>query len=351
MRLRQLLEVYRQPVVLFHGTSSSFLRSILGQGILPTPDQRVWDKDDNTSSATMSRKSLDGSYWTSNLLTASAAAWNSIKKFPGNRLFVCAQINEQSAFADEDSLNSKISGAYADTAKQLFPGIVTDAVGLHLGWFIYEPAKHEQAKALFATLLHQKLQPSPGNPIDTARLAQIFDDYLMRLFVHEYSDKHSLLGWASTNNVEQIPEFPSIQQAEHQFLMDRDWLTKRYRASAYQANDTFNHTLRVPTPVGFRGHNRIVCILEEAIDEQRNRSLILHYGQVPPAFIQAWEKSMGPWTDPPARVTEVRKLPGPRVAGSGKDFRQNPGVNRSPKQPGRLAGSGKAMKVKPGFVG
>jgi len=32
--------------------------------------------------------------------------------------------------------------------------------------------------------------------------------------------------------------------------------------------------------------------------------------------------------------------------------RQNPGVNRSSgKMPGKVAGSGKAMKVKPGFVG
>lgn len=50
-------------------------------------------------------------------------------------------------------------------------------------------------------------------------------------------------------------------------------------------------------------------------------------------------------------MTETRKLPGPQVAGTGKDFRQKPGVNRSGRQPGHLAGSGKPMKVKPGFVG
>jgi hypothetical protein len=51
-------------------------------------------------------------------------------------------------------------------------------------------------------------------------------------------------------------------------------------------------------------------------------------------------------------MTETKHLPGPRVAGSGKDFRQNPGVNHSSgKMPGKVAGSGKAMKVKPGFVG
>ena len=49
---------------------------------------------------------------------------------------------------------------------------------------------------------------------------------------------------------------------------------------------------------------------------------------------------------------EAKHLPGPQVAGSGKDFRQNPGVNHSSgKIPGKVAGSGKPMKVKPGFVG
>lgn len=53
-----------------------------------------------------------------------------------------------------------------------------------------------------------------------------------------------------------------------------------------------------------------------------------------------------------AEIIEARKLPGPQVAGSGKDFRQNPGHNTSSgKMPGRVAGSGKPMKVKPGFVG
>jgi hypothetical protein len=50
-------------------------------------------------------------------------------------------------------------------------------------------------------------------------------------------------------------------------------------------------------------------------------------------------------------VGETRILPGPKLVGSGKDFRQNPGTNRSPRQPGKLMGSGKPMKVKPGFVG
>lgn len=50
-------------------------------------------------------------------------------------------------------------------------------------------------------------------------------------------------------------------------------------------------------------------------------------------------------------VAETRKIPGPQLVGSGKDFRQKAGTNRSGKQPGRLAGSGKAMKVRPGFVG
>lgn len=53
----------------------------------------------------------------------------------------------------------------------------------------------------------------------------------------------------------------------------------------------------------------------------------------------------------PTAVSETRKYPGGQTPGSGKDFRQQAGTNKSGKQPGNLAGSGKHLKVKPGFVG
>jgi len=74
---------FRKPIVMFHGTSDKFLQSILKNGILPEPPQKTWDEDKNISSISASRESLKGSYWTSNLLTATSSAWNTVKKFGG----------------------------------------------------------------------------------------------------------------------------------------------------------------------------------------------------------------------------------------------------------------------------
>jgi hypothetical protein len=50
-------------------------------------------------------------------------------------------------------------------------------------------------------------------------------------------------------------------------------------------------------------------------------------------------------------INEMGKYPVPGVVGSGKDFRQQAGTNKSPKQPGNLMGGNSVNKVKPGFVG
>lgn len=262
-------------------------------------------------------------------------------------MIVCATIQEQAAFADEDSLHSKINTAFSTTMQDIAPNVRPDAVGLHLSTFFYKPDLLARAKIDFVRHVHQELGGTAQMPIDQKMLSKVFDDFLMRKLVHEVgNDPHSLSRWFQSP--EHVPQIPSIDQAEQVYHADLEWLTRRYRASAYAANDSFNHTLRLNQPVGFRGTNRIICIIEELPADNNGRNTRVLYGQVPAEFIAAWEKSIGSWKAP---VTELRKVPGPPLEGSGKDFRQNPGINRSPKQPGNLMGSGKPLKVKPGFVG
>jgi hypothetical protein len=50
-------------------------------------------------------------------------------------------------------------------------------------------------------------------------------------------------------------------------------------------------------------------------------------------------------------IDQINERKSPRLVGTGRDFRAKPGKNKSPKQPGSLAGSGKPMRAKAGFVG
>ena len=47
-----------KPVVMYHGTSSAHLRSILKQGIIPDPEEMVWATDPDLIPHSVSRASL-----------------------------------------------------------------------------------------------------------------------------------------------------------------------------------------------------------------------------------------------------------------------------------------------------
>jgi hypothetical protein len=156
MRLRNIIEEiisearYRKPIIMYHGTSDKNLRSIMKQGVLANPTQRIWDTDPDTNMYNVSRVSLPGSYWASNLMLGISSSGIAVTKIGGNGLLVIALINEQSAFADEDSINSKISWAYQDTVKELSPSIITQAYHYHMLNYLTNHKWREKALSIFA---------------------------------------------------------------------------------------------------------------------------------------------------------------------------------------------------------
>jgi hypothetical protein len=298
MRIAEIIvEEGRQPVMMFHGTSSALLRSILSNGIMPNPPGKTWAADPHASVYSPSRASLEGSYWTTNLMTSLSSAWNTCKKFGGDRMIVCALIQEQSAFADEDSINTKISFAFNDTMAAIQPGVRPDAIAIHLYSFIHKPDMLTRAIELFKQNLHKVLAGGAKMPIDPRMSQKLFNDYFMRKAAHEiHNDKYYLTRFFQSG--EELPHIPTVDEAENAFHEDLEWVTRRYRATAFSSNETFNHTLRITQSVGFRGANRITCIIAEQMDQNRNRSLRLLYGQPPAELIQAWQQSVGEWKAP-----------------------------------------------------
>jgi hypothetical protein len=193
-RLREYA-VFRKPIVMYHGTSSKFLRSIMVNGIVPKPKQKTWETDPNRGGQE-TRVSLTGSYWASNFLTASSAAHNAMLKFGGKKIYVIAQINEQSNLADEDSIKPCIRFAFSDMAKQLFPGLVTDAYAVFMLEFINKPETYTKAADIFSKSLHEQL--SKGNtriPLDQAHLARVFHSFLMERLasIKAHDSRNSLI--------------------------------------------------------------------------------------------------------------------------------------------------------------
>lgn len=331
----------RPPREMYHGTSSAFLRTILKQGIVPDPKEKKWAEDPHVSSGSVSRVSLPGSYWTSNLMTAQSSSTNTTGKFPGNPIIIIAMISEGSAFADEDSITSAIMRGPAQVYQELFGGsVVSDAVpkllaGIYWGseandasirHMMNDPSKLPKSKLskaiadAYARTMHQELAADPQRqPIPYKLLTDTLEAMMLRSLAYDKAES----SWGSPHlsaynaKVEQglAPELPTAEDAEQQFLEVRDQLTRVYTKSAFYTPDMFSHTLRTKEPVTYRGANKIICIIEEPAKRWRD-PLTLHYGQPTDEYFKQYRARVG-------------KFPGLVRPNGEVVIQPDPGVNES----------------------
>lgn len=260
MRLRELTEAkFRKSVTMFHGTSSVFLPTILSNGLVPNPKKKKWDVDPNISLGTQSRVSLPGSYWTSNLLTATGSARSTTEKFGGETIVVIAQIQTRSAMADEDNVTHSLRLGY-DSA---FGGRYSDSPGLVAGVYYDSRDYYEQVKQKFIDLTHRELSgDNEKKPVPEKLLGQTFDALTLRIIAHGIKDAGNDRYWNPVYRVTNKPDnTPTVPETEQNLLNIKDKLTRYYRESTEDAS-VFRHTLRITEPVTYRGANRITHIVE-----------------------------------------------------------------------------------------
>lgn len=293
MRYYELFEAkFRKPHIMFHGTSTAFLQSILKNGINPTPKTKSWDSDPDVSVYSQSRVSLGGSYWTSNLLTATSSAWRTSNKYEGNELLIIAQIQQQQAHADEDSVTFKINHSYATAMGSTMYLERPDL----LAQTFYDNITHiEDSKKKFADIVHNNLTKNEKKPIPVNLLNDLFDSFSIRIIAHGEKDSGGKEWHSPLHRVRNKPShIPSVNEAEADLLSQKDKITKYYSESAIETPYSFNHTLRITEPVTYSGANKILFIIE--IDKKlHNIPLKLHYGTppLPNKFIQKWHSSKG----------------------------------------------------------
>lgn len=316
MKPYQTLFIERErakPLIAFHGTSDVFLRVILKNGILPDPGEKTWDKDVHAQVNQQDRSSLYGSYWTTNLLTASSSALNTIQKRGGNRLFVIASIIPESAVGDEDDIMY--------STEDVFNGLTRHgawAEGLISTYAIYQadPARYKEDKQAFALQLHDDIGKMNGVqnflkdvPIPTKLLEDFFDVMMIRqlafMEVDDYGWKKNWSQGDYDHPWETIPlqkdVAPDKNAAERVVKIYQDKITRYYKKLALSArNNDMNATMRIMSPVDYRGRNRIIGIVREPggvrghyQDKDNSIPLELVYGVVPDEFRKEWEKKIG----------------------------------------------------------
>lgn len=286
--------------LLFHGTSSVFLRKILKVGLEPDPRAKVWQEDSDASWTTPSRASLSGAYLTNNVMTAVSSAGNAIRKFGGDRLFVVALIQERSALPDEDNIRGSLGRAVADVAGS---GNEYFIVSLYYDILTNSTMRQSSSRDLRERLLRNlQLSGRYGSKMIPDKLAeQILVSSIERQISHlDAGDYRRYMFRAiesSNSSVDSIPPQPNPRDAEYGFQRMLYPLTKAVRAIAVNTTDDFAHTLRMGQGVGYRGKNRIIGVYQE-LNPTGNRQLKVIFGQPNAEFGKQFTNGVGrfEWT-------------------------------------------------------
>ncbi len=280
-----IVEARTPKVIMYHGTAFRNLRSIMSHGLIPRPRSRAWREDPNSSFNSASRASLDGIYVTRNLMTALSAATNGANReyMEEGDILVAIEMQPKTAFADEDDLNfmatvadneMKVADLYSMLGKPKYKEYV-------------ENAKEEYRDRVFRRIdsyldLHPSAMERLGGLVD-----EVFEAALRR---------QAAYSWRQLVSYFKDVEAPEKSEAEREFMVARERLTRTMKSLANPfryKSEPFNLTGRVEEPIGFRGANRIVCVLHVPFDYKQRPRLI--YGEVPDDLIRQWEERKGEW--------------------------------------------------------
>ncbi len=289
----------------FHGTSPKLLPTILVEGLIPNPKQRSWDVDNDTSSTSVSRASLDGVYLTRNFMTAYSAGGRTSRRdgIRGSTLMVCVSLQPRSLVADEDSVSayvSKITG-YGDALNALwyYRHLLLPSSDAYTEESVSNSRKNWVEDRV--NLLRQSLNLRPFHREFEDRLREFLHDEMWPATVTRlasYASKEAsdvsyrwVREWPSEmqKQPDTIPSLPSPSEGERVFRIAVDKLTRLLKRAARNST-AFIQTGRSLQPIRFSGSNRIACIAE-LIQPEDNESykIVVHYGTPPDELLSQYK--------------------------------------------------------------
>lgn len=286
----------------YHGSSSKNLKSILSNGLVPYPKERVWDGERGSgtvlSQHSLSLESYGGIYMTRRLTTAYSAAINSAHKTKTHPIVVVLSMTPKNLVLDEDTLSNFFISYPQDI---LIPHYKTMVYG---GTQIEKKELHEEQKrfvdkcvshicntynikneSLINRLKH--LISTEGFPAVVYRSASHAPSYLWNSAFYDYKEK--------------IPNKPHIDESEKKYRDFVDKITKTLKfillkspSTKYNDNMKFNPEYihgRSLEPIRFNGKNKIISIFEFTKSEilQFATDVHLKYGIIPNDFVSQYK--------------------------------------------------------------
>lgn len=308
-------------IVVFHGTSSSFLRKIKSQGLKADPKKKVWDIDLNTSSGTSTRVSLKGAYLTANYMTASSSALNAKQKFGGNRLIISVLFQPRSGIPDEDSIRYTLNHAieralgvgnnsfYNKMALAIFLFNLKDVncdKKCYTDKFIEELKKQKEVNS---KALNYK---DAENFLQAELMRRVSQDWKNEPEYEHYKGFSDIMPHISYEEQKKISQEErdkryeawkkkikkavlSVAEADREYLKQLDIMTRRAFKGVRKSTEDFLYNVRSIEDINYRGRNRIISIVEiiEPEDYENPTILKVHYGKIPDDFIKQYKQRVG----------------------------------------------------------
>lgn len=264
------------PIIVYHGTTSKFLPTIVNHGLSPRKEDKknIWqdNEDEESSSEIDFLDSLPGVYLTTNVHTAANYAKEAVAKFGGNPVVFAIQAVPQSAFADEDNLDftTLFTNMFFFSEKMAY---------LLFSYLTDNLEEYNKQKYNFANAAHEKFlsnipEGKPRPQINLNLLGQIFDLMFLKYSTKSnranFSKLVELLFQSGKFNTEQETEMfvrdqmddMRAEYSEVTMKQLQDALTKYYaintRSKGFMASE-----FRIDQTIGFSGRNKIVGIAEE----------------------------------------------------------------------------------------
>ena len=301
----------------WHGTSPKNIRGILKKGLLPTGakgTKEVYEDESNIQGAGRSMKTFGGVYLTDEFFTARKSA-TAASGNPKHQAFVAVTLETRSpnTLADEDDvfyIIEDVSGARA--ANELFSGTGFWPPALRdfrHGWknpaYVNPTRLADVADAIWeadlsgavAKFMKRLLHDFPRLEGRYKRQKQEIDRLVEEVLrahafhlieVHFRRDRQEIEDYYENSPVE-LQAFKKLHPDFRNTLQTLQDATERMSRKLRETTDpessdfgwTKRHNIRVLSPIGYRGKNRIVLVIEVRQDPSSDgklyTDLIVHY--------------------------------------------------------------------------
>jgi len=295
-------------VLLFHGTTNKFLKSILSNGLITNTKEKVWATDPDSHFDIISRQSYGGIYLTNNLITSISSARNAVNKLGGTApIIIVAQIQPRSTIPDEDNFQSYIeySLKYAVGGGGKYNPNEYSFI-MAYGDYLKNNEEYKKAIQFFTIRLLEyfckdknELKNACENNIELKKyIVNLYNSALLRKI--PYIDDYKLKSGLSRHIHFQHDDLNQYiikdkNKAEQDYMDAVNRIIKLFKHQAYDTNN-YNYTTRIMEPIGFSGVNKIISIIEitNYLDsDSKIMNIVVHYGDLPKEFMDQFNKRLG----------------------------------------------------------